>query len=42
MLLGYVVLGNYIHFIASAENLAKEVGDFKSYISITTQCGEAT
>ena len=30
-LLGYVVLENHIHFIASAENLAKEVGDFKSY-----------
>ena len=31
MLLGYVVLENHIHFIASAEDLAKEVGDFKSY-----------
>ena len=30
-LLGYVVLENHIHFIASAENLPKEVGDFKSY-----------
>ena len=30
-LLGYVVLENHIHFIASAEDLAKEVGDFKSY-----------
>ena len=30
-LLGYVVLENHVHFIASAENLAKEVGDFKSY-----------
>ena len=30
-LLGYVVLENHIHFIASAENQAKEVGDFKSY-----------
>ena len=30
-LLGYVELENHIHFIASAENLAKEVGDFKSY-----------
>jgi len=29
-LLGYVVLENHIHFIASAESLAKEVGDFKS------------
>ena len=31
VLFGYVVLENHIHFIASAENLAKEVGDFKSY-----------
>ncbi len=30
-LLGYVVLENHIHFVASAEVLAKEVGDFKSY-----------
>ena len=30
VLLGYVILENHIHFIASAENLAKEVGDFKS------------
>ncbi len=30
-LLGYVVLENHTHFIASAENLAKEVGDFKLY-----------
>jgi len=30
-LLGYVVLQNHAHFIASSENLAKEVGDFKSY-----------
>jgi putative transposase len=29
--LGYVVLENHVHFIASAENLAEEVGDFKSY-----------
>jgi REP element-mobilizing transposase RayT len=29
--LGYVVLENHIHFIASAEDPAKEVGDFKSY-----------
>jgi putative transposase len=28
---GYVVLENHVHFIASAENLAKEVGDFTSY-----------
>jgi putative transposase len=31
VLLGYVVLENHIHFIASANDLAKEVGDFKSY-----------
>ncbi len=30
-LLGYVVLENHIHFNASADDLAKEVGDFKSY-----------
>ena len=30
-LLGYVVLENHIHFIASAEDLTKEVGDFKSH-----------
>ena len=30
-LLGYVELENHVHFIASAENLPKEVGDFKSY-----------
>ncbi len=27
-LLGYVVLKNHIHFIASGPHLAKEVGDF--------------
>ncbi len=31
VLLGYVVLENHSHFIASSENLAKEVGDFKSF-----------
>jgi REP element-mobilizing transposase RayT len=31
VLLGYVVLENHVHFIASAEDLANEVGDFKSY-----------
>ncbi len=30
-LFGYVVLENHIHFIASADDLAKEIGDFKSY-----------
>ena len=28
-----MVLENHIHFIASAEDLPKEVGDFKSYTS---------
>jgi len=28
---GYVILENHLHWIASAEHLAKEVGDFKSY-----------
>jgi REP element-mobilizing transposase RayT len=31
VLLGYVVLENHVHFIASADDLSKEVGDFKSY-----------
>ncbi len=31
VLLGYVVLENHVHFIASGEDLAKQVGDFKSY-----------
>ncbi len=31
VLLGYVVLENHVHFIASGKELAKEVGDFKSY-----------
>jgi hypothetical protein len=30
-LLGYVILENHAHWIASAEDLSKEVGDFKSY-----------
>jgi REP element-mobilizing transposase RayT len=30
-LLGYVILENHLHFIAAAEDLGKEVGDFKSY-----------
>ena len=28
---GYVILENHLHWIASADDLAKEVGDFKSY-----------
>ena len=31
VLLGYVVLENHVHFIASAEDLPKQVGDFKSH-----------
>jgi putative transposase len=31
VLLGYVVLENDVHVIANSENLAKEIGDFKSY-----------
>jgi putative transposase len=30
-LFAFVVLENHVHFIASSNNLAKEVGDFKSY-----------
>ena len=28
---GYVILENHLHLIACAENLSKEVGDFKSF-----------
>jgi REP element-mobilizing transposase RayT len=28
---GFVILENHLHFVASAEDLAKEVGDFKSF-----------
>ncbi len=31
VLLGFVVLENHVHFIASSDHLAKEVGDFKSF-----------
>jgi REP element-mobilizing transposase RayT len=31
VLLGYVILENHLHFIAAAEDLPKEVADFKSY-----------
>jgi REP element-mobilizing transposase RayT len=30
-LYGYVVLENHLHWIASADDLSKEVGDFKSF-----------
>lgn len=28
---GYVIMKDHLHFIASSQNLSKEVGDFKSY-----------
>jgi putative transposase len=31
VLLGFVVLENHIHFIASAKDIGKEIGDFKSF-----------
>jgi putative transposase len=31
VLLGYVILENHLHLVASADDLAKEIGDFKSY-----------
>jgi hypothetical protein len=31
VLYGYVVLENHLHFVGAAEDLAKEVGNFKSY-----------
>ncbi len=41
---GYVVLENHVHLIASAEDLGKEIGDFKSYTarrsSIPSKRGE--
>lgn len=30
-LFGYVILENHVHFVASADDLSKEIGDFKSY-----------
>ena len=30
-LLGYVIMENHLHLIATGEDLSKEVGDFKSY-----------
>ena len=30
-LYGYVILENHLHLVASAENLSKEIGDFKSF-----------
>ena len=31
VIFGYVILENHLHMIASAEDLAKEIGDFKSF-----------
>jgi REP element-mobilizing transposase RayT len=31
VLLGYVILENHLHWIAAADDLSKEVGNFKSY-----------
>jgi REP element-mobilizing transposase RayT len=31
ILYGYVILENHLHLIASAEDLGKEIGDFKSF-----------
>ena len=31
IILGFVILENHLHLIASSENLAKEIGDFKSF-----------
>jgi REP element-mobilizing transposase RayT len=30
-LFGYVVLENHVHLVAAADDLSKEIGDFKSY-----------
>ncbi len=30
-LFGYVILENHIHLVAAADDLSKEIGDFKSY-----------
>ena len=30
-LLGYVIMENHLHLIGASENLAKEIGDFKSF-----------
>jgi REP element-mobilizing transposase RayT len=32
---GYVIMENHLHFIASSQNLSKEIGDFKSYTART-------
>lgn len=31
ILFGYVIMENHLHFVASSDNLAKDVKDFKSY-----------
>ena len=46
-LYGYVILENHLHLIASSSDLAKEIGDFKSYTAIRLRdhlekCGAQT
>ena len=46
-MLGYVILENHLHFVAAAEDLSKEVRDFKSYtakrlIALLKQAGAET
>ncbi len=33
VLYGYVIMENHLHLIASSNNLAKEIGDFKSFVA---------
>lgn len=42
---GYVIMENHLHLIASAPNLSKEIGDFKSFVARNIidhlrQCGD--
>jgi putative transposase len=32
-LFGYVILENHLHLVASAEDLSKEIGDFKAFVA---------
>jgi len=46
-LFGFVILENHLHLIASAKDLSKEIGDFKSFtarqiIDYLEQCGART
>lgn len=36
VLYGYVIMENHLHLIASASNLSKEIGDFKSFTARST------